>query len=91
MKTSFMSTALGIHGCEAQGIRYEDKRIILNIKTQEERLKCSSCVYQTPINWTKNLKWFRNFLLYNNYLVNKYNVLVRDYQQPADRHLYQKY
>lgn len=63
MKTSFMSTALGIHGCEAQGIRYEDKRIILNIKTQEERLKCSSCGGSNVIKYGYVIRDFKSIPL----------------------------
>ncbi len=44
MNTSLMSYALGIHGCEAQGTRYEGNRVIINIKTKEERINFAKLV-----------------------------------------------
>ncbi|WP_239056989.1 helix-turn-helix domain-containing protein [Paludibacter sp. 221] len=43
MRVSFLYHALGVREQECSGIRYEDKRIILQLQTREEKLRCPCC------------------------------------------------
>lgn len=43
MKTSFLYHAFGIREQECSRVRYEDKRIILEVQTRSEKLRCSCC------------------------------------------------
>lgn len=43
MRVSFLYHAFGVREQECSGVRYEDKRIILQLQTREEKLRCPCC------------------------------------------------
>jgi transposase len=59
MNTSFMYHAFGIREQECSRVRYEDKSIILEIKTRLDKLRCPCCESKRIIRSGNQLRRFR--------------------------------
>lgn len=59
MNTSFLHHAFGVREQECSRVRYEDKSIILEIKTRKDKLRCPSCGSKHVIRSGSQLRRFR--------------------------------
>ena len=59
MNTSFLHHAFGVREQECSRVRYEDKSIILEIKTRSEKLRCPCCGSKHIIRSGNQLRRFR--------------------------------